>query len=62
MNEYEKLELAIRQSLASLRHLYENMMNGNVRGQVGIQRIATRLLSPEIQKLEKLADSLVVKK
>ena len=63
MPEKEKIELEIRRALSQLRHLYWNMVNGSVRPkQEDIARIAEGILSPEIKRLEKLADSLIEKK
>lgn len=52
--QIEELQL----SLGQLRHLYWNMINGNVKpDQNSIARIADGILSPEIKRLEKLAES-----
>jgi hypothetical protein len=43
------------EAVASLRHLYENMLNGAVRDTASAKRIATGLLGPAIEKLERAA-------
>jgi hypothetical protein len=43
------------EAIASLRHLYENMLNGAVRDTASAKRIATGLLGPAIEKLERAA-------
>ena len=41
-------------SIAQLRHLYANMVNGGVKDSADVKRIAEGLLAPVIEKLERL--------
>ena len=40
-------------AIAQLRHLYANMINGEVRDTASAKRIATGLLGPAIEELER---------
>lgn len=46
-------EKELRAALATLRHLYANMINGAVRDTASAKRIATGLLGPAIEGLER---------
>ncbi len=59
MHSQVQYELAVRRSLARLRHMYQQMVGGYVRPQYeDIARIADGILHPVISGLEELADSM----
>ena len=51
----ETAAVAVPSDLAQLRHLYSNLINGGVRDTASAKRIATGLLGPVIERLEKAA-------